>query len=69
MDCRCDTVTELYGREAENYAYEHLHRDDTSTERFVEGFSCPDTGTRWLLEYPERTERELGQARLRAEPG
>ena len=28
-------------------------------------YACPDTGQRWLLDYPERTEREPGQARLR----
>jgi hypothetical protein len=69
VDCRCDTVTELYGHEAENYVSDHLHRDETDSSDFVERYSCPDTGTRWLLEYPERTEREPGSARLRVEPG
>ena len=69
MDCRCDSITELYGREAEDYAGEHLVRDETDTARFNERYSCPDTGTRWLLDYPEKTERDPGQARLRAEPG
>jgi hypothetical protein len=68
MDCRCDTVAELYGPEAEDYAEEHLHREETNTAQFTETFSCPDTGARWLLDFPERTEREPGQARLAREP-
>ena len=67
MECRCDTVGELYGNEAEAYASEHLRRDETNTAAFEERFSCPDTGKRWLLDYPDRTEREPGQARLRSQ--
>ncbi len=65
MDCRCDTVQELYGNEAEDYASQHLVSDEVRSERFEEDFSCPDIGRRWILDYPERTEREPGQARLR----
>ena len=65
MDCRCDNVTELYGDEAERYAGEHLSRDETDMETFEERFACPDTGRRWLLDYPDRRGEEPGQARLR----
>ena len=68
MSCRCTTVGELYGREAEEYATDHLRPNETTTEELEERFSCPDTGRAWLLDYPDRTERELGQARLRAAP-
>ena len=66
MDCRCDTVTELYGSEAEAYAGEHLHAEGSASEPPEQRFACPDTGRRWLLDYPDRNERELGQARLRS---
>ena len=65
MECRCNDVDELYGGEAEAYAAEHLRRDDLDSERFEERYSCPDTGRRWILDWPERTEREPGSARLR----
>jgi len=65
MTCRCNDVTELYGNEAEDYAGEHLRRAETRTEALQEGYTCADTGADWLLDYPERTEREPGQARLR----
>ena len=68
MDCRCNDATEFYGDEAERYAAEHLTAGEADPARFEERFSCPDTGRVWLLDYPERTEREPGQARLRAEP-
>lgn len=68
MECRCDAVTELYGNEAEEYAATHLRRTETRTERMEERYSCPDTGRDWILDYPERSERDPGQARLRVEP-
>jgi hypothetical protein len=68
MDCRCDTVAELYGNEAEDYAGDHLRREEANAAQFNETFSCPDTGARWLLDYPERSERDPGQARLVREP-
>ena len=67
MACRCDTVTELYGGEAEDYAAEHLRASGSRPEAMEEDYTCPDTGTRWLLDYPDRTEHDPGQARLRAE--
>ncbi len=67
MDCRCEQVRELYGDEAERYARDHLRSDETDEEAFAERLSCPNTGARWLLEYPERTDADPGQARLRVE--
>ena len=64
MTCRCNEVTELYGDEAETYAREHLHMQEVRSDAFEERLTCPDTGADWLLDYPERTEREPGQARL-----
>jgi hypothetical protein len=68
MSCRCDTVAELYGTEAEDYASEHLHRTETRTDRLEERYTCPDTGRNWILDYPDRTESDPGQARLRVGP-
>ncbi len=53
MDCRCNDVTELYGQEAEAYAGEHLRADGLRSDRFEEDYRCPDTGKRWLLDWPE----------------
>jgi len=64
VSCRCNDLTELYGEEAERYARDHLASDEVRSESFEEDLSCPDTGARWRLDYPERTEREPGQARL-----
>ena len=65
MECRCTSVTELYGSEAEEYAAEHLRREETDSGPLADRFACPDTGRRWELDYPEATEEEPGQARLR----
>ena len=65
VECRCNSVEELYGSEAETYASDHLVSDEVRSDRFEEDFSCPDTGRRWTLDYPERTAADPGQARLR----
>ena len=65
MECRCDTVTELYGTQAEEYVAGHLRRDETRTEEMRELYACPDTGRRWELDWPQASEQDPGQARLR----
>lgn len=69
MECRCNEVTEVFGHEAEEYAAGHLRSDGTRSDGFEEDYRCPDTGRRWLLDWPDRTERDPGQARLRAARG
>ena len=65
MECRCEEMTEAYGSAAETYAREHLRSDEVRSDAFEEDLSCPDTGARFRLDFPERTETEPGQARLR----
>lgn len=67
MACGCETANELYGSDAERYVSEHLQRDPAGGSALEERYVCPDTGKRWLLDFPDRTETETGQARLRAE--
>lgn len=64
MECRCQTMNEAFGTEAEEYAAGHLVRGEANTESMTEQYSCPDTGRRFVLDWPERTDREPGQARL-----
>jgi hypothetical protein len=58
-------MTESYGTEAETYAAGHLVRGDAETESLEERYTCPDTGREFVLDWPERTQSEPGQARLR----
>ena len=68
MACNCEAANELYGSDAESYVRDHLRRlDERGPGELEERYVCPDTGKRWLLDFPDRTEREPGQARLRAE--
>ena len=59
MECRCTTVEELYGTEAEDYAAGHLSSDPSGD------LVCSDTGARWTLDFPDDPESAGGQARLR----
>jgi hypothetical protein len=65
MECRCQTMNEAFGAEAEAYAADHLVRGAVDSDALAEAYSCRDTGRRFLLEWPERTQAEPGQARLR----
>jgi hypothetical protein len=65
MECPCKEITEAFGTEAERYARGQLVSDEVRTDALEEDLSCPDTGARFTLDFPERTEREPGQARLR----
>ena len=65
MECRCATMNESFGSEAEAYAAGHLVRGDASSDAMEERYSCPDTGRVFVLDWPERTQVDTGQARLR----
>jgi len=65
MDCRCRELAESRGTVAEVYARRHLHTDEVRNDAFEELLSCPDTGARYSLDYPGRTQTDPGQARLR----
>ena len=52
MSCLCNDATELYGPEAETYARDHLHSQETRGDAFEEILACPDTGATWRLDFP-----------------
>jgi len=58
-------MRESYGQEAEQYAAEHLVRGEVDTDALEERYTCPDTGREFVLDWPERTQSNPGQARLR----
>jgi hypothetical protein len=58
-------MNESYGQEAETYAADHLVRGEVDSEALEERYSCPDTGRVFVLDWPERTQSDPGQARLR----
>jgi hypothetical protein len=58
-------MSEAFGSEAETYASEHLVRGAVDADALEERYSCPDTGSEFVLDWPERTQAEPGQARLR----
>jgi hypothetical protein len=62
-------MNESFGTEAETYAAQHLVRGEASTDAMEERYSCPDTGRQFVLDWPERTQAEPGQARLRLADG
>ena len=51
MRCECATLTELKGAQAERYA-EHLTRIDADPDAWIVRYACPETGARWVMDYP-----------------
>jgi hypothetical protein len=54
VECRCTTLTELYGAEAGDYVTGHLKPDG-------DAYVCPDTGRRWALDDHDPVQTRLAQ--------
>jgi hypothetical protein len=68
MKCRCETLTQLEGMEAYSYAEEHLCKVQVLSGGWEIEYVCPDTGKRWLLDYPHGEYHGGGPPRLRSLP-
>ena len=67
MDCRCDTVTELYGDEAEGYLAEHLRQSpgDTYSRRTDDRGSDAITADEPVAAQHDLVRRENAKGRSR----
>lgn len=65
MTCRCDSVSELWDKEAKEYADEHLEELEVRASGWEVIYKCPVTGHRWLEDYPRSGEHGGGPMRLR----
>jgi hypothetical protein len=65
MNCKCPELTELEGNEALDYAEQHLMEIFVNGKTWETEYKCPDTGVRWLLDYPHGEYHGGGSPRLR----
>jgi len=65
MTCVCRSVFELEGSAADRYAREHLERLDLDLVTWTVRYSCPDTGRRWVRDFPHGELQAGGPPRLR----
>jgi hypothetical protein len=65
VSCRCVTLTELSGAEAAAYAAEHLQETTVDSGNWTRSLVCPETGERFLMDYPESGAHGGGPPRLR----
>jgi hypothetical protein len=68
MKCRCETLIQLQGAEAISYAKKHLQEMRIDPVAWQTEYVCPDTGKRWLLDYPHSEAHGGGSPRLRSLP-
>lgn len=65
MRCACDSVYELTGNEADQYAREHLEELGVDAVNWTVSYRCPDTGRSWLRDSPNAELQGGGPPRLR----
>jgi hypothetical protein len=65
MRCACDSLVELDGVEAIQYADEHLDKLGVDAVNWTKTYKCPDTGADWLMDYPQSHLQGGGPPRLR----
>jgi hypothetical protein len=66
MICRCVSIDSLEGEEAEKYSREHLVKVRTDANTWETFYVCPETGKRWIKDYPRSELHGGGPPRLRA---
>lgn len=52
MNCRCDSVTALHGRQGQDYEVEHLEELAIDSKNWTALFRCPSTGRLWKKYFP-----------------
>ncbi len=63
MKCSCDTDTIFMGNKADAYAKEHLIK--VGGRNWEIDYVCPDTGQRWIKDFPQSRLQGGGPPRLR----
>ena len=51
MICKCNELEEINGRDAQDYAFEHLNKL-LSGDNWETLYECPNTGIKWLEDFP-----------------
>ena len=65
MRCACDSLFELRGNEADQYAREHLDKITVDLVNWTVSYRCLDTGRLWLRDSPQGELHGGGPPRLR----
>lgn len=65
MRCACETLFELRGNQADEYAREHLRKVNVDLSNWTIEFICPRTNRRWLRDSPHAELQASGSPRLR----
>lgn len=68
MICRCKELDTLWDQEAKIYADMHLKKVEVRAHGWEIIYECPDSGERWLEDYPYSEAQGGGPMRLRRLP-
>jgi hypothetical protein len=65
MRCACDSLVELSGDAADEYARVHLERVELDPVTWTVRYRCPDTGRVWTRDFLHGMQHAGGMPRLR----
>jgi hypothetical protein len=65
INCRCDKLELLEGREAQEYARQHLTKISVDGTMWEIHYTCSHTGIQWIMDFPQSEAHGGGPPRLR----
>ena len=65
MKCKCIEINKLEGNEAIQYARNHLRKVKVDGEKWEIEYICPESGIRWIEDFPYGESHGGGPSRLR----
>ena len=63
--CKCEKIELLEGRDANEYANQHLKKMSVNGATWEILYKCPETGIRWMMNCPQSEAHGGGPPRLR----
>ncbi|MFZ5909212.1 MAG: Imm27 family immunity protein [Chloroflexota bacterium] len=65
MKCKCREIDELNGRQAQDYAQDHLKKTRVDGQTWQIEYECPYTSVKFIMDFPESELQGGGPPRLR----
>jgi hypothetical protein len=63
--CLCRVITQRDGKEADEYARDHLVRQSVDSDGWIQVWVCPRSEVKWIMDHPRSEAQGGGPKRLR----
>jgi hypothetical protein len=65
INCQCHVIEQFEGREAQDYAHQHLKKISVDGAKWEIHYECLATGIQWVMDFPQGEAQGGGPPRLR----